>query len=161
MDDQAAPEGPFFLTPPGEPDILLYVTIAILIVAVLVVGNLYLRLHALPERLAHRGEKIQFEVVAVLGLLALFTHNNLFWVAALLLALVRIPDFSGPLSSIASSMERIAAATSPPGPPTTAHPAQAAEPDPDPDRARAVSSPGPARSAIATPPPSAGAAREI
>src|SRR3954449_4234947 len=46
----------------------------VLIAAVLGVGNLYLHLHTLPERMAHKSQKLQFEIVAVLGLLALFTH---------------------------------------------------------------------------------------
>jgi hypothetical protein len=51
---------------------------------------------------------LQFEIVAILGLLALFTHIHLFWVAALLLALIDIPDFGTPLRSIAGSVEKIA-----------------------------------------------------
>ena len=69
-----------------------------LVVAVLAVGLLFLRLHTLPERIAHKSHKLQFEIVAVLGLLALFTHMHLFWVAGLLLALIDIPDFGGPLA---------------------------------------------------------------
>jgi hypothetical protein len=65
-------------------------------------------LHTLPERIAHRGHKLQFEIVAVLGLLALFTHMHVFWVVGLLLALIDIPDFGQPLRSIAGSLERIA-----------------------------------------------------
>jgi hypothetical protein len=38
-------------------------------------------------------------------LLALFTHIHLFWIAALLLALVDLPDFGTPLRSIAGSVE--------------------------------------------------------
>src|SRR4051812_23821058 len=79
-----------------------------LIVAVLAVGNLYLQLHSLPERMAHKSQKLQFEIVAVLGLLALFTHVHLFWIAALLLAMIDLPDFGTPLRSIAGSVERIA-----------------------------------------------------
>ncbi|MDN3718716.1 hypothetical protein QW131_04475 [Roseibium salinum] len=44
----------------------------------------------------------------MLGLLALFTHNNIFWVAALLLAFVQVPDFVSPLGSIANSLSRMA-----------------------------------------------------
>lgn len=80
----------------------------ILLGAVLAVGNIYLRLHTLPERMAHRSQKLQFEIVAVLGLLALFTHIHLFWVAGLLLAMIDLPDFSTPLRSIASSVATIA-----------------------------------------------------
>ena len=32
-----------------------------LIVAVLAVGNFYLQLHTLPERMAHKSQKLQFE----------------------------------------------------------------------------------------------------
>lgn len=80
----------------------------ILIAAVLAVGNIYLRLHTLPERMAHRSQKLQFEIVAVLGLLALFTHIHLFWVAGLLLAMIDLPDFGTPLRSIAGSVAKIA-----------------------------------------------------
>jgi hypothetical protein len=44
---------------------------------------------------------VQCEIVAVLGLLALFSLKNAFWIAALLLALIQFPDLSGPRSSIA------------------------------------------------------------
>jgi hypothetical protein len=85
----------------------------VLIVSVLGIGNLYLRLHSLPERMAHKSQKLQFEIVAVLGLLALFTHNHLFWVIGLFLAMVDLPDFSTPLRSIAGSVDKIAGV--PPG----------------------------------------------
>ena len=71
----------------------MVVMAVILVLSVLGFGLLFLRLHTLPERMAHRGHKLQFEIVAVLGLLALFTHIHLFWVAGLLLALIDIPDF--------------------------------------------------------------------
>jgi hypothetical protein len=58
--------------------------------------------------MAHRGHKLQFEIVAVLGLLALFTHIHLFWVVGLLLAMVDLPDFGTPLRRIAGSVEKIA-----------------------------------------------------
>jgi intracellular septation protein A len=77
---------PVFITGPGQTDYLFAATVVLLIASVLVVGNLYLRLHALPEQLAHRGKKVQLEIVAVLALIALFTHEHLFWIAALLAA---------------------------------------------------------------------------
>jgi multisubunit Na+/H+ antiporter MnhF subunit len=98
---------PGFIVGPGESDTLLTVMLVVLLAAVLLVGNLYFKLHALPERIAHRTNKVQFQVVAVLALLALFTHNNLFWIAALLLALVQLPDFSTPLTRIAAALERL------------------------------------------------------
>ncbi|WP_245476360.1 hypothetical protein [Bradyrhizobium sp. Leo170] len=101
---------PFFITPPNEVDVLMVVMGIFLVAVVLWVGTLYWRLHSLPERMAHKSQKLQFEIVAVLGLLALFTHIHLFWVAALLLAMIDLPDFSTPLRSIAGSVEKIASA---------------------------------------------------
>ena len=86
----------------------MVVTGAILLIAVLMFGSLFFRLHTLPERMAHRSQKLQFEIVAVLGLLSLFTHNHIFWVIGLILALVDIPDFGGSLSRIAGSAEKLA-----------------------------------------------------
>jgi hypothetical protein len=99
---------PGFITAPGETDTLMVVVGIVLIAAVLIVGNLYLHLHTLPERMAHKSQKLQFEIVAVLGLLALFTHIHLFWVIGLLLAMVDLPDFGTPLRRIAGSVEKIA-----------------------------------------------------
>jgi hypothetical protein len=45
-------------------------------------------------------------------LLALFTHNHLFWVIGLFLAMVDLPDFGTPLRRIAGSVEKIAGAPS-------------------------------------------------
>lgn len=99
---------PGFITAPGETDVLMVVMAIFLIVAVLAFGNIFLRLHTLPERMAHGAQKLQFEIVAVLGLLALFTHQHAFWVAGLLLALVDLPDFVTPLRRIAGSAEKMA-----------------------------------------------------
>lgn len=101
---------PGFITAPGETDVLMVVAAVILLAAVLGVGLLFLRLHTLPERMAHKSQKLQFEIVAVLGLLALFTHMHIFWVAGLLLALIDIPDFSGQFGRMAHALERIAGA---------------------------------------------------
>ena len=83
------------------------------LLAVIGIGILYFKIHALPEQLAHRGEKILFEIIAVLALLALFTNNHAYWVAGLLLAFVPLPDFTTPLKSIARSLEQIAASKEP------------------------------------------------
>jgi hypothetical protein len=104
---------PGFITAPGDADILMVVVGVFLIGAILMVGNLYLRLHALPEQMAHKSQKLQFEIVAVLGLLALFTHIHLFWVIGLLLAMIDLPDWGTPLRSIAGSVKQIAGV--PPG----------------------------------------------
>ena len=99
---------PMFVTAPGETDVLLVVMAITLALVVVGFGVLFLRLHTLPERVAHKGHKIQFEIVAILGLIALFTHMHIFWVAGLLLAFIDIPDFGGFLGRIAGSVERIA-----------------------------------------------------
>lgn len=99
---------PIFITAPGQTDILFYVVVVLVLTIVLVIGNLYFQLHALPERMAHRTNRVQMEIVAVLCLIALFTHNNLYWIAALLLAFVQVPDFSTPIMSIARSLEKLA-----------------------------------------------------
>jgi hypothetical protein len=104
----APPHLPAFMTSPGETDILMAGTAVFLVVAVVLVGILFLRLHTLPERMAHKSQKLQFEIVAVLGLLALFTHMHIFWVAGLILALIEIPDFSTPLRSMAGSLSTMA-----------------------------------------------------
>jgi hypothetical protein len=104
---------PAFITAPGETDVLFVVMVVVVIVAIVLIGVLYFRIHALPEHLAHRGEKIQYEIVCVLALLSLFTHNHIFWIIGLLLAIVPLPDFSTPLSRIADSISAIANAKQP------------------------------------------------
>jgi len=98
---------PSFVTSPGQSDWLMAVMAVFLLVAVLSVGIVYLKLHALPEHMAHRTSKVQLQFVAVLCLLALLTHNHIFWIAGLLLALIEFPDFSTPVNSIAVSLERL------------------------------------------------------
>jgi hypothetical protein len=99
---------PMFVTAPGQTDVLMVVMAVILGLSVVGFGVLFLRLHTLPERVAHKAHKIQFEIVAILGLIALFTHMHIFWVAGLLLAFIDLPDFGGFLGRIAGSVERIA-----------------------------------------------------
>lgn len=99
---------PIFITAPGDTDVLMVVAALTLLAATLAFGLIFLYLHTLPERMAHRSHKLQFEIVAVLGLLALFTHMHVFWVAGLLLALIDIPDFGGWMGRITSAVERIA-----------------------------------------------------
>jgi hypothetical protein len=107
--NSAAPHNlPFYITEPGHTDVLLVITAIFLIMSVLAVGLLFLRIHTLPERMAHKAQKLQFEIVAVLGLLALFTHEHIFWVAGLLLALIDLPDFGSPLRRIAGASEVMA-----------------------------------------------------
>lgn len=99
---------PFFITAPGDTDVLMVVGVLTLVAAVLLAGILFLTIHSLPERMAHKGQKLQFEIVAVMCLLALFTHAHLLWVIALLLAFIDLPDFLTPLNRIARSSEKLA-----------------------------------------------------
>ena len=99
---------PSFITAPGETDVLMVVMGVFLTLAVLMFGILFFRLHSLPERMAHRTHKLQFEIVAVLCLISLFTHMHIFWIAGLLLAMIDLPDFGTPLTRIATSAEKIA-----------------------------------------------------
>ena len=87
----------------------------VLVAAVLATGVFFFWLHSLPERLVHKSTKVHFDIVAVLALLSLFTHIHLFWVAALLIALVKIPDISMPdfpslFGRVAAPLEKIAEA---------------------------------------------------
>ena len=77
---------PSFVTAPGETDVLMVVMAVILVVFVLMAGLVYFRLHALPDRFAHK--KVHYEIVCILGLLAMFTHVHIFWIAGLLLAVI-------------------------------------------------------------------------
>jgi hypothetical protein len=99
---------PSFIAAPGETDVLMVIMSVVLLGAVVGFGILFLRLHALPEQIAHRSHKLQFELVAVLCLIALFTHMHIFWIAGLLLAMVDLPDFGNSLGRIAGSVEKMA-----------------------------------------------------
>ncbi len=117
---------PVFITAPGQSDWLFTVVAVVLLAAVFMIGNLYFQIHALPERMAHRGKKVQMEIVAVLALISLFTHNHIFWIAGLLLALIDLPDFSTPMGSIAQSLEKLS------GRDTAEEATVAPEPEPEP-----------------------------
>ena len=88
-------------------DPLFSAIIVIVVIAVLGIGVFYLKLHAIPEQLAHRHSNTQSQLIMVLALLALFTHNNVFWVAALILALLKLPDFLTPINSISESLKKL------------------------------------------------------
>ena len=99
---------PPFITAPGTTDVLLVCMAIVLVGAVMGAGVFFFWLHSLPERMVHNSTKVHFDIVAVLGLLSLFTHVHLFWVAALLIALVKLPEWSIP--DFPSLLGRIAAA---------------------------------------------------
>lgn len=95
---------PSFITLPGETDSLMVIVTVTLIVLVISLGVLYLNVHSLPERMSHRSSQVQAGIVSVLCILALFTHNQVLWLMAILLAFIRIPDFETPLQSISESL---------------------------------------------------------
>jgi hypothetical protein len=99
---------PWFVPGPGQTDILLIVMGVFLVLFTLMFGVLMLRLHHLPEHIAQKEQKVQYQLVAVLALLAMFTHVQLFWIVGLLLAMIDIPDLSGLFGRIAQSVEHIA-----------------------------------------------------
>ena len=104
---QAPHHLPLFLPGADGSDILFTVVVVMMIVMVFGFGVLYFTLHALPEKIAHGTSSTQFQLIAVLALLAMFTHNNLFWVAALLLATIKLPDFTTPLNAISRTLAEI------------------------------------------------------
>jgi hypothetical protein len=102
---------PWFVTGPGQTDGLMVASVILVVATVFALGVLFFWLHSLPERLGHK--KLQFEIVAVLALLSLFTHNHLFWVIGLMLALVDLPDIMTPFRRIADSVETMSATRAP------------------------------------------------
>jgi hypothetical protein len=130
----ATPHVPSFAPAADGSDFLLSFMTVSMIVTVLAVGLLFFRIHTLPERMAHNSKKIQFELVAVLGLLALFTHQHAFWVAGLLLAFIDLPDITTPLRRAVHALETLANIPPPQDdqaePPEDVHAAQEAAPAP-------------------------------
>jgi hypothetical protein len=99
---------PIFVAGPGETDVFLIVVICILLVVVLLAGVFYFTLHSLPEKMAHGADRGKMQLVGILSLVAMFTHNNYFWIAALLIAAVRLPDLLTPIKSLAGSAKELA-----------------------------------------------------
>jgi hypothetical protein len=99
---------PFFITAPGETDVLFNITLWFVVACIVLTGVVFLTIHSLPERMAHKSKKILLDLIALLCLLALLTHQHLFWFVAIILAFIDIPDFLTPVNRIASSVESMA-----------------------------------------------------
>ena len=99
-------ESSFFVTGPGETDGMLIAVAVLLFLIILGFGALYFTIQAWPDRLAKGTGKVQLQFVGLLGLISLLTLNNAFWIAALLVAAIRIPDFLTPIREIASSLKK-------------------------------------------------------
>jgi hypothetical protein len=98
---------PIFVAGPGETDVFLFIVVCILVMVVLLVGVFYFTLHSLPEKMAHGADRGKLQIVGLLSLIALFTHNNYFWIAALLLAAIKLPDLLTPIKSLARSAKEL------------------------------------------------------
>lgn len=96
----------YFAGPDGS-DSLFTIMVFFIVLVILLIGVLYFTLHSLPERMAHKSNATQFQLISILCILALFTHNNIFWVIALMLAAFRPPDLLTPLNSMANSLQRM------------------------------------------------------
>ena len=95
---------PFWVTAPGETDGFLIVVGCVLVLALLGFGALYFTVQAIPDRMAAGAHKVQMQVVGVLGLISLFTLNNAFWIAAILIAAVPLHEIL-PLKPASSDAE--------------------------------------------------------
>jgi hypothetical protein len=78
-----------------------------LVLAIIGFGALYFTIQSIPDRLAEGTSKAQMQIVGILGLISLVTMNNIYWVAALLLAAMRLPDLVTPFKSISRSLKRL------------------------------------------------------
>jgi hypothetical protein len=99
---------PFFITAPGDTDILFNITLWFVVACIILTGVVFLTIHSLPERMAHKSKKVLLDLIALLCLLALLTHQHLFWFIAIILAFIDIPDFLTPVNRIARSVESMA-----------------------------------------------------
>ncbi len=86
-------------------DYLFTAMVVFFVILVVLIGVGYLTLHSVPEKMAHENNHPQFQLVGILALLALFTHNGIFWIAAILVAGFQFPDFATPLRNIADAIK--------------------------------------------------------
>jgi hypothetical protein len=132
---------PFFITAPGETDVVFNITLWFVVACIILTGVVFLTIHSLPERMAHKSKKILLDLIALLCLLALLTHEHLFWFAAIVLAFIDIPDFLTPVNRIASSVATMAgqeAGEKPADVSTSGSPEAATTDEPHPQKKEAV-----------------------
>jgi hypothetical protein len=99
---------PFFITAPGDTDVLFNITLVFVVACIILTGVIFLTIHSLPERMAHKSKKVLLDLIALLCLLALLTHEHLFWFIAIVLAFIDVPDFLTPVNRIARSVATLA-----------------------------------------------------
>lgn len=98
---------PSYVTKADGSDFLLTFMIVFTVGVIALIGVAYFTLHSIPEKMAHETNHPQFQLVGILALLALFTHNGIFWIAAILVAGFQFPDFAAPLRSIADAIRSL------------------------------------------------------
>ena len=99
---------PSYVVQADGSDFLFSFMVVFTVGMILMIGVAYFALHSVPEKMAHKSNHPQFQLVGILALLALFTHNGLFWVAAILIAGFQIPDLAAPLRTIADAIRSLA-----------------------------------------------------
>lgn len=102
---------PGYIPGPDGSDPLFTLIVVSMLLLFLAAGVIYFKLHSLPEQMGEKANSTQLQLISILAILALFTHNNAFWVLALLIAALRLPDFLTPLETIAKSLAKLAADT--------------------------------------------------
>ncbi len=98
---------PSYVTQADGSDFLLTFMFFFTVGVIILIGVGYFTLHSIPEKIAHESNHPQFQLVGILALLALFTHNGLFWVAAILVAGFQFPDVAAPLRAIADAIRSL------------------------------------------------------
>ncbi len=114
---------PSYVAQADGSDFLLTFMFIFTVLVIVLIGVGYFTLHSIPEKIAHESNHPQFQLVGILALLALFTHNGLFWVAAILVAGFQFPDVAAPLRAISDAIRSLGAQN---------QQAAAKEPDPQP-----------------------------
>ncbi len=99
---------PSYVTQADGSDFLFTFMVVFTVGMVVLIGVAYFTLHSIPEKMAHETNHPQFQLVGILALLALFTHNGIFWIAAILVAGFQFPDFGAPLRAIADAIRSLA-----------------------------------------------------
>lgn len=95
----------FLAAADGSDPLFTGVVIGVIVLA-LILGAVFFRVHNLPDHIAEGDNATQARLVAVMVLIALLSGNEVFWVAALILALVKIPDLTTPLNAIADTLRQ-------------------------------------------------------
>ncbi|MEX0349001.1 MAG: hypothetical protein AB3N15_06205 [Paracoccaceae bacterium] len=120
----AAEHIPSYVVAADGSDFLFNFMLVFTVGMVLLIGVAYFTLHSVPEKMAHETNHPQFQLVGILALLALFTHNGIFWIAAILVAGFQIPDLAAPLRGIADAIRSLAPARPAPPPPMPEPPSE-------------------------------------